>query len=223
MSLGDRAAVNGKNFERLVRALMDACGIDYIRDAPYPSVYRHGARMEFCARNLILRGKTYGRANIECKYQESGGSVDEKFPYVVLNALVSDADTTVVVLGGHAFKKGAIDWLCTMEDASNGRLHVLGLADLEEDLDNGYGGALTAAYQRVGVAPPWLIAGASGRMSNGYKKSTLNKYTKPDWKSYKQAMDARAAALGRHIFSIPRFPASLPGKDRATDKKQGRE
>lgn len=48
---------------------------------------------------------------IECKWQESGGSVDEKFPYLNLNIQNSYPVPTIVVIGGEGMREGAIQWL----------------------------------------------------------------------------------------------------------------
>ncbi|WP_208095866.1 PD-(D/E)XK nuclease superfamily protein [Nostoc sp. 106C] len=48
---------------------------------------------------------------IECKWQESGGSVDEKFPYLNLNIQQSYPAQTIVVIGGEGMREGAINWL----------------------------------------------------------------------------------------------------------------
>ncbi|MDZ8050511.1 MAG: PD-(D/E)XK nuclease superfamily protein [Aulosira sp. ZfuVER01] len=48
---------------------------------------------------------------IECKWQESGGSVDEKFPYLNLNIQNSYPAPTIVVIGGEGMREGAINWL----------------------------------------------------------------------------------------------------------------
>ncbi|MBW4612189.1 MAG: hypothetical protein KME21_02720 [Desmonostoc vinosum HA7617-LM4] len=48
---------------------------------------------------------------IECKWQESGGSVDEKFPYLNLNIQDSYPAPTVVVIGGEGMREGAVEWL----------------------------------------------------------------------------------------------------------------
>jgi hypothetical protein len=48
---------------------------------------------------------------IECKWQESSGSVDEKFPYLNLNIQHSYPAPTIVVIGGEGMREGAIDWL----------------------------------------------------------------------------------------------------------------
>ncbi|MBW4641809.1 MAG: hypothetical protein KME23_02080 [Goleter apudmare HA4340-LM2] len=48
---------------------------------------------------------------IECKWQESGGSVDEKFPYLDLNIRYSYPAPTIVVIGGEGMRLGAVKWL----------------------------------------------------------------------------------------------------------------
>ena len=47
---------------------------------------------------------------IEAKWQQSGGSVDEKFPYLVL-CIKKSAYDTIVVLDGDGYSKGAENWL----------------------------------------------------------------------------------------------------------------
>ncbi|MBD2496786.1 PD-(D/E)XK nuclease superfamily protein [Nostoc sp. FACHB-280] len=48
---------------------------------------------------------------IECKWQESGGSVDEKFPYLSMNIQEYYPAPTIVVIGGEGMREGAIQWL----------------------------------------------------------------------------------------------------------------
>jgi hypothetical protein len=48
---------------------------------------------------------------IECKWQESGGSVDEKFPYLNMNIQYSYPAPTIVVIGGEGMREGASRWL----------------------------------------------------------------------------------------------------------------
>ncbi|MGE5659948.1 MAG: PD-(D/E)XK nuclease superfamily protein [Actinomycetota bacterium] len=47
---------------------------------------------------------------IECKWQESRGTVDEKYPYLNLNIKSSYPAPTIVVIGGRGVRQGAIDW-----------------------------------------------------------------------------------------------------------------
>ncbi len=48
---------------------------------------------------------------IEAKWQQSGGSVDEKFPYLVKNIKQCSAYKTVILLDGHGYTLGAERWL----------------------------------------------------------------------------------------------------------------
>jgi hypothetical protein len=48
---------------------------------------------------------------IECKWQQSGGSVDEKLPYVNLNIEKCYPAPAIVVIDGGGMKPGAIAWL----------------------------------------------------------------------------------------------------------------
>ena len=48
---------------------------------------------------------------IESKWQQSGGSVDEKYPYLVLNIQMKYNCPTILVLAGGGYKKGAEKWI----------------------------------------------------------------------------------------------------------------
>ena len=54
------------------------------------------------------------RLIIECKWQQSSGSVDEKYPFLVLNIEELEIET-IIVLDGGGFKKGADIWLRSQE------------------------------------------------------------------------------------------------------------
>jgi len=79
-----------------------------LRNAPYQTIYRHPGHTEF----LLVSRKHAMRIRIECKWQQTAGSVDEKFPYLYLNAVeaMPENDIIIVVDGG-GYKKGALDWL----------------------------------------------------------------------------------------------------------------
>ncbi len=61
---------------------------------------------------------------IECKWQESGGSVDEKFPYLNLNIQDYYSAPTIVVIGGEGMREGAIKWLKKQVDYNHNLLAV---------------------------------------------------------------------------------------------------
>lgn len=48
---------------------------------------------------------------IETKWQQSGGSVDEKYPYLILNIQMRYPHKTILILDGEGYKKGAEDWI----------------------------------------------------------------------------------------------------------------
>lgn len=79
-----------------------------LRNVPYKSIYGHMGKTEFLLKsldyNLVVR--------IECKWQQSSGSVDEKYPYVYLNSVEAmPEDHIIIVLGGSGAKKEAVEWL----------------------------------------------------------------------------------------------------------------
>lgn len=88
-----------------------------LKNVPYKTIYGHTGRSEFV---VLLGGKP--RIRIECKWQQSPGSVDEKFPYLYLNAVEAMPESTVVIIvdGGGA-KESAVAWL---RRAAEDRLYV---------------------------------------------------------------------------------------------------
>ena len=79
-----------------------------LTNVPYQTIYGHRGFTEF-----LLISKSKGlKVRIECKWQQSGGSVDEKLPYLYLNCIHGMPESNIIiVLGGSGMKKGAIQWL----------------------------------------------------------------------------------------------------------------
>lgn len=77
-------------------------------NAPYTTIYSHSGRTEFLAKS-----KKYDfEIRIECKWQQSSGSVDEKLPYLYLNCIESMPENhIVIIIDGKGFKKGSVEWL----------------------------------------------------------------------------------------------------------------
>ncbi|MGY0399966.1 MAG: PD-(D/E)XK nuclease superfamily protein [Ostreibacterium sp.] len=72
---------------------------------------------------------------IECKWQQSAGSVDEKYPFLVLNIKKLGVDT-IIILDGGGFKKGAETWL---KSEVNGCLKkVINLAEFMKLANKGF-------------------------------------------------------------------------------------
>ena len=63
---------------------------------------------------------------IESKWQQSGGSVDEKFPYLILNIQMQYRSPTIVLLDGGGYRAGAETWLRSQVGNSN-LIHVFNM------------------------------------------------------------------------------------------------
>jgi hypothetical protein len=59
----------------------------------------------------------YPRLLIECKWQQVNGSVDEKYPFLLQNILLTKIPTIIVIDGG-GMKEGAVDWLRSQVDGT---------------------------------------------------------------------------------------------------------
>ena len=87
-----------------------------IHNAPYDSVYaaatpagqQNHSRSEF----IISDPQTKTFCRIECKWQAVSGSVDEKLPYLYLNAVERWLEEEIIILiDGKGWKRGALFWL----------------------------------------------------------------------------------------------------------------
>ena len=89
-----------------------------LKDAPYDTIYGHKGKTEF----LILSKKYDLEIRIECKWQQVPGSVDEKLPYLYLNAIEKIQERNFILLiDGDGWKKGAITWF---KDAVKNKRYV---------------------------------------------------------------------------------------------------
>jgi len=90
-----------KNPERYGKELI-------LRNVPFTTIYNHKGNTEF-----LLFSEKYGlKIRIECKWQQSAGSVDEKLPYLYLNAIEAMPEKDIMILiDGSGFKVGAKVWL----------------------------------------------------------------------------------------------------------------
>jgi hypothetical protein len=123
---GNLANSSGNTLEQIVVATMQSKGFEFVRykdyvrapenhskelllkDAPYVSIYGHNAKTEF----LISSEEHSLKVRVECKWQQSSGSVHEKFPYLYLNCIEQMPEKDIfIVVGGQGAKQYAIDWL----------------------------------------------------------------------------------------------------------------
>ena len=79
-----------------------------LTNAPYKSIYGHNGKTEF----LVKSQKLNLNVRIECKWQQSSGSVDEKYPYLYLNCIEAMPEKEIIIVhGGGGMKAGALLWL----------------------------------------------------------------------------------------------------------------
>jgi hypothetical protein len=130
----ERPEHTGRSAEHNVAALLDTARVVYQRQHRLcPSIYPG----EVCVVDFLVRNAIdypHGLA-IEVKWQETNGSADEKFPYVVENIRQRFPCPAVVIVcgrdtrgdGGGA-RQGAIDWLRRQVDGRT----LVGVFSIEE-------------------------------------------------------------------------------------------
>lgn len=133
MSQGGRATKSGNVLEKTVEGILQGSGYAQIcQDLPKKcrqqwllhsnepakryakQVYiGHGIYDTEIYVDFYLFGSptTPDRLIIECKWQQSSGSVDEKLPYLNLNIQNCYPTSAIVLIDGEGMKPGAIDWL----------------------------------------------------------------------------------------------------------------
>jgi hypothetical protein len=80
-----------------------------IRGVPYQTIFGIKSRSEFvlCSKRL----DDMAPIRIECRWQQAKGSVDEKFPYLLLSMWNVPEPTVILLVDGGGAKKEAISWL----------------------------------------------------------------------------------------------------------------
>ena len=100
-----------------------------INNAPYTSIYStvgenagkttRQSRSEF----IIADDQSDTFCRVECKWQAVSGSVDEKLPYLYLNAVEAWQESEIIILiDGNGWKNNAIAWLKKAVDERRWRL-----------------------------------------------------------------------------------------------------
>lgn len=133
LSQGARANASGKTFEDMLTPLFANYGFELmtyrefrdergvmvhsgeriaVRNVPYQTIYGTPGRTEW----VLYDPDGLGSVRIEVKTQQSAGSVDEKFPYMWLNAALAYPEPHVILLvQGNGFRAGALEWLHARE------------------------------------------------------------------------------------------------------------
>lgn len=98
-----------------------------VKRVPYRSIYGHRGFTEFLA---VSASRAFA-VRIECKWQQSQGSVDEKFPYLYLNCIEAMPEREIILLvDGNGYKPGALQWLRRAAATQTVKtIHVFNLGD----------------------------------------------------------------------------------------------
>lgn len=129
MSQGSNANLNGARLEKRVEYILETYKIDYAKQHGYESIYSHKAKMDFYIEQFDLA--------VECKNQESSGSVAEKIPYVLEAFMQHPAKSGLLILGGKYWltKPGIKAWADTRAKQSVKNIQIIYEHELEKWLE----------------------------------------------------------------------------------------
>jgi hypothetical protein len=110
-------------------------GKQYIRQVPLgDTIYETTRKVDFL---VINRDKFPDDLIIECKWQQSTGSVDEKYPFLLYN-IIRTGIPTVVLLDGSGYRPAALKWLKDMVNKNGALIGVWTMAEFQKEVNNGF-------------------------------------------------------------------------------------
>lgn len=98
------------------------------------SIYESPRKCDF----LIMNNEKFPEGLIiECKWQQSAGSVDEKYPFTVFNILKIGVPT-IILLDGNGYKKTAMQWLKDQASKDRALIGVYNMSEFQALVNKGY-------------------------------------------------------------------------------------
>jgi site-specific DNA-adenine methylase len=73
---------------------------------------------------------------VECKWQQSGGSVDEKYPYLIMNIQMKYPHKAILLLDGGGYKKTAKAWI--KSQIGNNLINVFDMTEFQKWANQGH-------------------------------------------------------------------------------------
>jgi hypothetical protein len=86
---------------------------------------------------IVNRDKFKDDLIIECKWQQSSGSVDEKYPFLYFNIIKTGVPTVVLIDGG-GYKPAALSWLKDQVSKTGALIGVWTMAEFHKEVNNGF-------------------------------------------------------------------------------------
>ena len=107
----------------------------YIKQLPVgDTIYDTTRKCDFF---VINRSKFPNDLIIECKWQQSSGSVDEKYPFLYFN-IIKTGIPTVVLMDGGGYKPAAMAWLKDQVSKTGALIGVWTMAEFQTQVNNGF-------------------------------------------------------------------------------------
>ena len=124
----------GNILEQQVRQAFASHGFREVAFAEYEKLASGSTLPGVPVPDLLVRRVSASRGlaiRIECKWQQSQGSVDEKFPYLYLNCIQAMPEREIILLiDGNGYKPGALAWLKQAVASQDAKLiHVFNLVE----------------------------------------------------------------------------------------------
>jgi site-specific DNA-adenine methylase len=144
------ANYTGNQLEKIVKDRLNELGYTFIhRDKFKPAIYNEQpiySRQYYIGKSIyetnsycdfiIYHPQRHPKCLvIETKWQQTGGSVDEKYPYLILNIQQRYAHEVILLLDGGGYKKQAEAWIRTM--VGNNLLHVFNMSQFQKWANQG--------------------------------------------------------------------------------------
>jgi hypothetical protein len=121
-----KANQSGQFAEDMLAATLRSIGITFERQCVLgETIYGTNLRVDFVLRNIVAFPRGIA---VESKWQDVGGSIDEKFPFLVENIYRQYPLPAMVVVHGGGCRPGALAWLRMHCDGQQ----LVGVYTLEE-------------------------------------------------------------------------------------------
>lgn len=135
-ALIDRGYVEFWNYKKQVFAQRHVIGgKQFSKQVPIgDTIYDTERKCDFL---VINRDKFPKDLIIECKWQQSKGSVDEKYAYLIFN-IVKTGIPTIVLLDGSGYKPAAKRWLIDQVNPKGALIGVWDMKEFQTSVNNGF-------------------------------------------------------------------------------------